>query len=48
MNAVLSELFRGKIYPNEQIVPKDPEYRNVNNKISDEMDYFEGKISKED
>lgn len=48
MKSVLSELFRGKIYPDEQIVPNDPEYRNVNNKISDEMDCFEERLSRED
>ena len=35
MRSVLEELYLGKIYPGELIVPKDPEYRQINKRITE-------------
>jgi len=48
MKSTLKSLFNDGIYPFEEIVPKDPEYRAVNRKISEEKQYFIQKMSSED
>lgn len=48
MRSILEELYGGEICPAEQIVPKDPEYRKTNRKLSDAMDAWEKKLSKDD
>jgi hypothetical protein len=45
MKSILQELFDGDIYPDELIVPKDPQYHPINQKISDEQEYFKKKLS---
>ena len=40
MKSTLKALFDEGIYPFEEIVPNDPEYRTVNRQISEEKQYF--------
>jgi len=48
MKSILKELFDGNVYPSELIVPKSSQYHETNQKISDEQDYFKGKLSEDD
>ena len=48
MKSILEELHDGAVYPAELICPTDPEYRPMNQKISEEIDYFTSKMSEED
>lgn len=48
MKSILKELYAGNIYPDELIVSKDPEYRPLNQKISDTMDVWRSKLSNDD
>lgn len=48
MNNILKQLYNGEIYPSEQIVPTDPEYRPLELKISNERTALKKKLSKED
>lgn len=47
MKSVLKELYDGNIYPDELILSKDPEYWPLNNKISDMMKMWSGRLSKD-
>ncbi len=46
--SILRRLFSGELYPSEQIVPHDADYRSVTRKISDEKDYFKSRLSPAD
>lgn len=48
MKSILQGLYEGEIFPDELIVPKDPEYRSVNKKIGEQKAYFKQKLSEED
>lgn len=48
VKSILEELFDGTIYPDELIISKDPEYRPLNQKISNAMNVWRDKLSKED
>ena len=48
MKSILEELHNGFVYPAELIHSDDPEYRLVNENISEEIDYFTAKLSEED
>lgn len=48
MKSILEELYNGRIYPAERIVPQDPEYRPINRKIGEEKEYLKKKLSEED
>ena len=48
MKTILEELYNGHIFPAELIVPQDPEYRPLNQKISDIKKTWEKKLSAED
>ncbi|TCL72450.1 hypothetical protein EDC14_1006165 [Hydrogenispora ethanolica] len=48
MKPILEELHAGKIYPDELILPKDPQYRPINQKISDAMKVWREKLSETD
>jgi len=48
MKTILEELFDGNIYPDELIISKDPEYRPLNQKISDTIGLWKKKLSEED
>ncbi len=48
MKTILEELYEGNIYPAELIVPKDPEYRQLNKRISDMLATWKEKLSEAD
>jgi hypothetical protein len=48
MKPILEELYYGHLYPFEQIVPQDPEYRPLNQKISDIKGTLEEKLPADD
>lgn len=48
MKSILEELYGGEVYPAELIVPKDPEYNETNQKISDALDAWKKKLSEDD
>ncbi|HBE77813.1 MAG TPA: hypothetical protein DDW65_08505 [Firmicutes bacterium] len=48
MKPILEELYLGRLYPLEQIVPQDPEFHSVNQKKSDLVKILETKLSAED
>lgn len=48
MNSILQGLYDGEIFPDEQIVPKDPEYRSMSKKLGEQKAYFKQKLSEED
>jgi predicted metallo-beta-lactamase superfamily hydrolase len=48
MKSILEELYDGNIYPDELIVSKDPEYRPLNQEISNTMKIWRSKLSQDD
>ncbi|MGG4106965.1 DUF6809 family protein [Paenibacillus lautus] len=48
MNSILEQLYFGEIRPEEVIVPKNPEYRSLNNKISNSKEQLKMKLSEND
>lgn len=48
MNKILEQLYNGEIYPSENIVPTNPEYRPLTRKISDEREALQTKLNAED
>ncbi|GAA0135410.1 hypothetical protein YSY43_22500 [Paenibacillus sp. YSY-4.3] len=48
MKSFLEELYYGKLYPSEQIVSDDPQYRALNRQISEMMQMWKKKLSEED
>lgn len=48
MKSILDELFSGRIYPDELIISKDPEYHPLNKKISEAMEMWKKKLSEDD
>lgn len=48
MENIIEELYYGKLNPEEQIVPTDPEYRPINRKISELIEDAKRKFSESD
>lgn len=48
MKSILEELYEGAVYPDEVIIPKDPEYWPLNQKIAGRLDMWRNKLSKDD
>ena len=48
MKPILEELYDGRIFPAELILPKDPQYRPLSQKISDAMKIWREKLSETD
>lgn len=46
--SILKDLYDGKIYPLDAIIPQDKEYQKTNEMIGEMRDYFEEKISSKD
>lgn len=42
--SILKDLYNGKIYPLDAIVPQDKEYRQIGEQIGEMRDYFEEKL----
>ncbi|GIO42786.1 DUF6809 family protein [Paenibacillus apis] len=48
MSNILEQLYFGEIRPEEVIVPKNPEYISLNNKISNSKEHLKMKLSEND
>lgn len=48
MKTILEELYNGRIFPEELIVPRNPEYRPLNQKISGLKEKWKKKLSSDD
>ncbi|AZK48586.1 DUF6809 family protein [Paenibacillus lentus] len=48
MKSMLEALFYGDIRPEEQVVPKNPEYRSISRRLSEAMELWKEKLSSED
>lgn len=46
--SILEDLYSGKVYPLEKIVPQDERYRPTNEKIGELREYFKENLSPED
>ncbi|MEK3703220.1 DUF6809 family protein [Paenibacillus sp. FSL R7-0198] len=48
MGSILEQLYYGNLRPEENIVPKDAEYRSINKEITAYIDKFQKRLSEED
>ena len=48
MKSIIEQLFSGEVYPAEQVVPRNPEYRVVSRAIGEEKLRLENKLPEED
>lgn len=48
MKSIVEEIFYGNLRPEERIVPRDPDYRPLNKKISDLMQEAKESFSEKD
>ncbi|MDQ0090333.1 hypothetical protein J2T12_003747 [Paenibacillus anaericanus] len=48
MGNLLEQLYFGEIRPEEMIVPKNPEYRTLNNEISKSKEQIKMRLSEDD
>lgn len=46
--SIFDRWYRGDLYPFEEIVPQDADYRSLGEKINSEREYFKSKLSPED
>lgn len=46
--SIMEELYNGKIYPSEQVLPADKGYREANRKVDQLISELEENLSKED
>ena len=44
---ILEDLWSGRFYPAETVVPTDPEYREVNRAISEKMERLQAQLPRE-
>ncbi|WP_019640786.1 DUF6809 family protein [Paenibacillus fonticola] len=48
MKSMLEALFHGDIRPEEQVVPRNPDYRSISRRVSEAMELWKEKLSSED
>ncbi|WP_340017754.1 DUF6809 family protein [Paenibacillus sp. FSL H3-0457] len=48
MKSILEEIYYGNLRPEENIVPKDSEYRSINKEITTNIEKFQKKLSEDD
>ncbi|PQP81907.1 hypothetical protein C0Q44_19760 [Paenibacillus sp. PCH8] len=48
MGNIIEELYYGNLRPEENIVPQDAEYRELNKKVTMYIERFQSKLSKQD
>lgn len=48
MKSILEQLYIGKITPEEDIIPEDPQYRAISGQVSDMMEMWRKKLSPQD
>ena len=44
---ILEDLWSGKFYPAETVVPTDPKYREINREISEDIERMKAQLTKE-
>ena len=44
---ILEDLWSGRFYPAETVVPTDPKYREVNREISESMEHLKAQLTRE-
>ena len=44
---ILEDLWSGRFYPAETVVPTDPKYREINRGISESMEHLKAQLSRE-
>ncbi|MBT2290420.1 hypothetical protein J7E73_14975 [Paenibacillus albidus] len=45
---ILDSLYHGNLFPNEKVVPKDPNYRPINRQITESLETWRHKLSEGD
>ena len=45
---ILEAIYSGEIYPAEPVTPENDDFRHANEEISNTMNFFQEKLSKED
>lgn len=45
---IINDLYSGQIFPAEEIVPRDPEYRALEQKVKEAKDYLFSRLPLED
>lgn len=48
MKSILEQLYIGKLTPEEDIIPEDPQYRMISGQVSNMMEMWKKKLSPED
>jgi len=48
MKSILEKLYGGSIYPDEIIIPRNPDYISINQNISNTKDMWRNKLSEDD
>ncbi|MGG0822040.1 DUF6809 family protein [Paenibacillus turicensis] len=48
MKSIIEQLYIGKITPEEDIIPEDPQYRAISGQVSNMMEMWKKKLSPED
>lgn len=48
MKTILEQLYKGELFPNEQIVPSDPDYRALTHEIGAERESLKKLLGSED
>lgn len=48
MEDILRQLYHGELYPDEAIMPSNPNYQKIQDKINDDYEYLKEKMSIED
>lgn len=48
MKSILEALYSGNIYPDELIISRDPEYRPLSQKVSDDLNMWRKKLLEAD
>ena len=44
---ILEDLWSGRFYPAETVVPTDPEYREINREISEKIEHLQAQLPRE-
>lgn len=48
MKSIIEQLYIGKLTPEEDIIPEDPQYRAISGQVSNMMEMWKKKLSPED
>ncbi|ASA25149.1 DUF6809 family protein [Paenibacillus donghaensis] len=45
MPTILDSLYHGSLFPNEKVIPKDPNYRPINRQITESLEAWKLRLS---